>query len=179
MRGVLRHLFGEVTRWSSSTKVKTVLNSRSTFSLARGSRFVPRICSIRFSISAGLVFGISSPLPILDRSPSHSRGNNYFDRPLPQSAFDWEDFSADVRLFLKGTPPHRRDTNIERRRRVLGFEVDIAAHPVKRERDMKAIKPRKYFMREKSRAMNPAFSLCNEAPHQTLNYSPIRDGVIF
>ena len=22
----------------------------------------------------------------------------------------WEDFSADVRLFLKGTPPHRRDT---------------------------------------------------------------------
>jgi hypothetical protein len=48
------------------------------------------------SISAGLVFGISSPLPILDRSPSHSRGNNDFDRPLPQSAFDWEDFSADV-----------------------------------------------------------------------------------
>jgi hypothetical protein len=54
-------------------------------------------------------------LPILDRSPSHSRGNNYFDRPLPQSAFDWEDFSADVRLLLKGTPPHRRDTILELR----------------------------------------------------------------
>jgi hypothetical protein len=59
-----------------------------------GSRFVPRICSINFSISAGLVFGISSPLPILDPSPSHSRGADYFGQPLPQIAIDWEDSSA-------------------------------------------------------------------------------------
>ena len=86
------------------------MDSRSISSTSRCSMFDCLTRAMTASISAGLVFGISSPLPILDRSPSHSRGNNYFDRPLPQSAFDWEDFSADVRLFLKGTPPHRRDT---------------------------------------------------------------------
>jgi hypothetical protein len=69
-------------------------HNRSIFSFEPGSRFVPRICSINFSISAGLVFGISFPLPILDPSPSHSRGANYFGQPLPQIAFDWEDSSA-------------------------------------------------------------------------------------
>ena len=58
-------------RCRSSTRVRTVLNSRSTFSLAPGSRFVPRICSINFSISAELVRGVSSLLAIVGRSPLH------------------------------------------------------------------------------------------------------------
>src|SRR5215468_12053413 len=95
-------------RSSSFTNTNTVRRSRSISSTSRCSMFDCLTRAMAASISAGLVFGISSHLPILDRSPSHSRGNNYFDRPLPQSAFDWEDFSADVRLFLKGTPPHRR-----------------------------------------------------------------------
>src|SRR5262245_42300444 len=47
--------------------------------------------------------------------------------------------------------------NTERSRHTLGFEADIAAYPVKRERRMKAIRLRKYFYAQrKSRAMNPA-----------------------
>jgi hypothetical protein len=55
----------------ASFRVRTVLNSRSIFSLAPGSRFVPRICLIRFSISAGLVRGVSSSLAIVGCSPLH------------------------------------------------------------------------------------------------------------
>ena len=43
-----------------------VLNSRSTSSLAAYSRFVPRICSIRFSITARL--GWPMPRPACDGS---------------------------------------------------------------------------------------------------------------
>jgi hypothetical protein len=68
----LAQLFdGGIFRCNNSTKTRTVRKSRSIFSLELGSRFVPRICSIRFSISEGLVFGISSPLATLDQLPSH------------------------------------------------------------------------------------------------------------
>lgn len=80
----------------------------SILSLTPGYRFCPRICSISFSISAGLVFGISSHLAILDQSPSHSGApitwaNHYLGPPLMGSFFP-----AGVRLFRKGTPPHQR-----------------------------------------------------------------------
>jgi hypothetical protein len=54
-----------------------------------------------------LVFGISSPLAILDQSPSHSRGSNYFGQPLPQSTFDQEDFFRRYALIFQryAAPP--------------------------------------------------------------------------
>ena len=80
--GVILDWRGDITRILS--RVPSLIRVPSVGWRIRepGSRFVPRICSINFSSTAGLVFGISSPLPILDPSPSHSRGADYFGQPL-------------------------------------------------------------------------------------------------
>src|SRR5262249_23383393 len=71
--------------------MRIVLSRRSIFSLALGSRLVPRICSIRFSTSAGVVFGIFFPLAILFQ-PSHSgariiSANHYHSLPMIWKVF--------------------------------------------------------------------------------------------